>query len=135
MRTEIWISKKIALLIIILSFAFLITIFVATGYHKDLFTALFNWSRDIDREYYKKMKSIEIGMSSKEVIEILGEPENISSEPFIVETHGKYGSGQEYGKKIRNKNKCLIYHHGADIIGHYFIDEKDKVYFINVGGT
>lgn len=81
------------------------------------------------------MLSIETGMKMEEVIAILGDPDEISKEKEIIQTHGKFGSGKEYGKKIKNKNICLIYYHGADIIGNYFIDNEGKVYFVNVGGT
>ena len=74
-------------------------------------------------------------MMKDEVISILGKPDLISNKPDISETHGRFGSGKDYGIKITNRNVCLIYHHGNDIIGHFFIDEKEKVYFVNVGGT
>jgi hypothetical protein len=88
-----------------------------------------------DRNYIEKMKSIEIGMTDQEVINLLGSPDGIIKRAEVIQTHGKYGHGKEYGKIIKNENKVLYYHHGVDYIGHYFINKENKVYFINVGGT
>lgn len=121
--------------IILLFVAVIVTIFVGNGYVGKLYQSFSDWMGNIDSEYYEKMKSIQVGMDKSEVISLLDEPSLVSKEPEIIETHGQFGSGRNYGTKIKNKNECLIYHHGNDIIGHYFIDEKGKVYFVNVGGT
>jgi len=102
--------------------------------HKDR-QILFDWVGNVDRDYYQKMISIKEGMHVDDVIRILGEPALISEEKEIVQTHGKYGSGKDYGIKIANINKCLIYYHGSDIEADYFIDKDGYVYFVNVGGT
>jgi len=96
---------------------------------------IFDSIRGVDREYVEKMKSIKIGMTEQVVINILGQPHGIISDPEVKETHGIYGAGKEYGKVIKNLNKVLYYHTGVDYIGHYFIDKEGKVYFINIGGT
>jgi hypothetical protein len=96
---------------------------------------IFDWARGVDREYVKKMRLIKIGMTEQEVIKILGQPDGVITDPEVKETHGIYGSGRDYGKLVENRDKVLYYHHGMDYIGHYFIDENGKVYFLNVGGT
>ena len=86
----------------------------------------------IDREYYKKMTSIRVGMTESQVVDLLGEPPAILYAEYAPKINQEYGL---YGKEIKNINKCLIYYHGIDLIGHYFLDEDGKVYFVNVGGT
>jgi len=129
------VKRKHKILFFLLCFAVLLTLFVYKGYHIKLHEAFFDWVSGIDRNYYEKMHSIKVGMEMDDVIKLLGKPDQISTEPEITETHGRFGSGSNYGIKIKNRNKCLIYYHGVDIIGHYFIDEEGKVYFVNVGGT
>jgi hypothetical protein len=122
-------KKVIYTILILMSCVFVYLVGKAT------FPYLFGKLRGVDKEYIEKMNSIKIGMTEQEVIEILGQPTGIITDSEVKETHGIYGSGNEYGKSIKNKNKVLYYHHGIDYIGHYFIDEKDRVYFVNVGGT
>ncbi len=127
-------TKKKSLLVSLV-FVFIIGFVIMTGTHIKMHQYFFDWLGNVDREFYDKMKSIKIGMLKEDVIKILGVPDQISTEKEIVQTHGKYGSGPNYGTKVINKNICLIYLHGNDISAYYFIDEKGKVYFINVGGT
>ena len=128
------ITKKNSLLFG-LFFILTIGLVFATGTHTKIHQSFIDWLGNVDREFYNKMQSIKVGMSKEDVIKILGAPDEISEEKEVVQTHGKFGSGQNYGTKIINKNICLIYYHGNDISAHYFIDENDKVYFLNVGGT
>ncbi len=120
-----------------LIFVFSILLFSVSAYFigKASLPYIFDIISGYDRNYIEKMESVQIGMTEQEVIKLLGDPEGIIRHPEVQETHGKYGHGGEYGKIIKNENKVLYYHHGADYIGHYFIDKEGKVYFINVGGT
>lgn len=112
-------------------------IFVAAVYllGKAFLPYIFDRLGGVDRDYVKKMESIKVGMAEQDVTRILGQPTAIMTDPEVKETHGIYGGGKEYGKVLKNKNKVLVYHHGVDYIGHYFLDEQGKVWFINVGGT
>jgi len=96
---------------------------------------LVNWHSYLfyeeDHHLIKKFKSIEIGMTEQEVINILGKPV-IIRKPFIVQTHG---DRQLYGKSISNPNKAFLYHTGIDYTALFIFDEEDRVNFINIGGT
>lgn len=127
---EITISK-IKKYIICLFFIF-IAIFVSVYCLSDF---IFDYISGYDRAYIEKMESVKVGMFEKDVIELLGKPDKIITDPEIKMTHGKYGIGEEYGKVIKNENKCFIYFHGVDYIGTYFIGKNRRVYFVNVGGT
>jgi hypothetical protein len=120
-----------------ITYIFSILIFFAVVYlvGKTFLPYMFDQFRGVDRDYVKKIESIKEGMTEQEVIRIMGQPTTTITDPEIKETHGIYGGGKEYGKVIKNKNKVLVYHHGVDYIGHYFIDQEGKVWFINVGGT
>ena len=92
----------------------------------------FDYLGGVDREYYAKMKSITVGMSEDDIVRILGQPSEVLTEPQVKQWHGDPAL---YGKAIANRNKVLVYHHGADVSGHYFLDEDGKVFLVNAGGT
>lgn len=94
--------------------------------------SFFDYLGGVDRKYYAKMKSITVGMSEGEVVRMLGQPSEVITEAQVKQWHG---DPELYGKAIENRNKVLVYHHGADITGHYFLDENGNVFLTNVGGT
>lgn len=79
-----------------------------------------------------KFESIEMGYTDTQVINILGEPEDIDRRKKVPQTHGR---SEEYGKEIDNPNKAFWYSTGIDYLAVYIFDENNKVIYINLGGT
>jgi hypothetical protein len=120
--------NKLILFFAIFVALILVLCFFAMSY-KNVF---FYFLGGIDRDYYNKMESIEVGMTEEQVIRILGLPDNIITESDVYQFHGL---PDLYGKPVKNLNKVLVYYHGIDTQANYFIDKSGKVYFVNVGGT
>lgn len=88
--------------------------------------------RGVDFDKMEKMNSIKVGMTEADVIRILGKPDEVITAPEITEYHGPRS---EYGKKIPNPNRCLVYVTGIDYMAHYVLDANGVVTYVNVGGT
>ena len=113
------ILKIIALLLII----FLSLICLDFG---EIWTSINYYIRDMDREHVEKIKSIQVGMHKEDIVKILGRPDRISTKKEISLTSSKV---------VENRNECLLYYHGIDYFGAYFLDEVNIVYYVHTGGT
>ncbi len=127
---------KVIFLLLIISILFgVISVFIVRPklFHSENLTHLKAYLIfGTDFHKIKNWESIKIGMTDKEVIKVLGEPELIDKKLEIIQYHG---DPNLYNKRIPNPNKAFWYFTGVDNAALYIFNKENKVVFINIGGT
>lgn len=80
---------------------------------------------------YRRFELVKVGMSEKDVIATLGKPLHVYTKADAPESY--YVDGYSY-KKREIANRVLIFR-ATEAIAYVYIDDKDKVEEVFVGGS